>query len=385
MNIRRFSFFITLFIVATSISARVYQAPLYQSEWTASSGKTQCQLRHEIPRYGNALFELAAGEQLTLSLAIERTEPNFVDARISDFPSKWMHSSGENRFFPVQIETNLGKHKKLIVRGDAAETMLTAMVEGRIPTFSYSWTSSSETSISLSSVNFFQPYDKFAVCRQQLLPFSQKDIQDKVIFFDNKSKVINSVSKQTLDLIGSYLSALGEKDVVVGSEAAKFGGKTDKKWFDKRFQVVKAELAKRGVNAKRIKLQYQLSRNQGSQNIHLHLYGPETSRYFGYHRKQISVGPKSKFRLNKLAQYLIQHFSQGKIVISAHTDNVGKRQANKKKSRRRAAYIRDYLKHKGVSSDRMTIKAYGESKPRYSNRGREGQARNRRSYIELIT
>jgi len=388
MNVRRLSFFISLLFVATSVSARVFQAPLHQSEWSASGGKTLCRLRHEIPRYGKAAFRLAAGEPLTLSLAVERTEPDFVEARISHFPSKWMHSSSENRFFPVQTEIKPGKHKKLLVRGDAAETMLAALVEGRIPTFSYSWTNgavNTETRISLSAVNFFQPYDEFAACRQQLLPFSHKDIQDKVIFFDNNSKVINSASKQTLDFISSYLKALETKDVVMGSEAAKYGGKTDKKWFDKRFQAVKAELTKRGVDAKRIKPQYQLAQNQDNQNIHLHLYGPETSRYFGYHRKQINVGPKSKSRLNKLARYLTEHFTRGKIVISAHTDNVGKRHANKEKSRKRAAYIRDYLKNRGVPSERMVIKAYGETKPRFSNRGREGQARNRRAYIELVT
>ena len=70
-----------------------------------------------------------------------------------------------------------------------------------------------------------------------------------------------------------------------------------------------------------------------------------------------------------------------KITVSSHTDNQGYRSINREVSRRRATAVRDYLVSKGVASDMITLKAYGESRPRASNRTARGRAKNR--YVEI--
>jgi OmpA-OmpF porin, OOP family len=70
------------------------------------------------------------------------------------------------------------------------------------------------------------------------------------------------------------------------------------------------------------------------------------------------------------------------VSIEGHTDSVGSDAYNQKLSERRAKAVRDYLADEGVSSSRMTIIGWGESKPAESNDTAEGRAENRR--VEVI-
>lgn len=72
-----------------------------------------------------------------------------------------------------------------------------------------------------------------------------------------------------------------------------------------------------------------------------------------------------------------------KVEIGGHTDKTGTEIANKRISEKRAISCKKYLMDKfGISGDRMTIKAYGSSKPIADNSTAEGRAKNRR--VEFI-
>lgn len=73
-----------------------------------------------------------------------------------------------------------------------------------------------------------------------------------------------------------------------------------------------------------------------------------------------------------------------RIVIEAHTDNVGKAADNLQLSKRRAIAVARYLVNAGISGSRLKPKAYGESRPRMSNLTAEGRAANRRVEITLL-
>ncbi len=69
------------------------------------------------------------------------------------------------------------------------------------------------------------------------------------------------------------------------------------------------------------------------------------------------------------------------VEISGHTDSVGSDQYNESLSLRRAESVRAYLISKGISTDRLTVKGYGESQPIADNGTDEGRFQNRR--VEL--
>ncbi len=75
-----------------------------------------------------------------------------------------------------------------------------------------------------------------------------------------------------------------------------------------------------------------------------------------------------------------------KVEIGGHTDPGGSEKANLKISEKRALSVKKYLQDKfNISSDRMTVKAYGSSKPIADNRTQEGRSKNRRVEIKVIS
>jgi len=71
------------------------------------------------------------------------------------------------------------------------------------------------------------------------------------------------------------------------------------------------------------------------------------------------------------------------IEVAGHTDNWGSDEYNMNLSLRRAEAVRNYLISKGIAADRLSAKAYGESRPVADNATDEGRFKNRR--VELIS
>ena len=90
--------------------------------------------------------------------------------------------------------------------------------------------------------------------------------------------------------------------------------------------------------------------------------------------------PAAKDNLEKVAEVFLE-FPDTDLMIEGHTDDTGNADYNMKLSERRAKAVQDYLVASGVEARRMTVKAYGETAPRYDNSTKEGQTKNRRVEI----
>jgi outer membrane protein OmpA-like peptidoglycan-associated protein len=82
-----------------------------------------------------------------------------------------------------------------------------------------------------------------------------------------------------------------------------------------------------------------------------------------------------------MVEYMM-HKKTARLEISGHTDDAGKKAANKKLSQERADAVRDYLVSKGIEADRIKAVGYGDEKPIAPNDTSEGRQKNRR--IEAI-
>jgi len=96
---------------------------------------------------------------------------------------------------------------------------------------------------------------------------------------------------------------------------------------------------------------------------------------FAFNKSDLSVGAMSN--LDK-AITVFQKYPETNIEIQGHTDSKGSENYNMKLSNERAVNVRNYLHRNGVASSRLTVKAFGESAPKYDNNTAEGQAQNRR-------
>lgn len=92
--------------------------------------------------------------------------------------------------------------------------------------------------------------------------------------------------------------------------------------------------------------------------------------------------------LDKVAQTL-GTCTQFKIEIGGHTDTGGDEAMNLNLSQRRAEAVRTYLANKGIATDRLIAKGYGESKPLVADRAVIGvdsqdRAKNRRTEFTIV-
>jgi outer membrane protein OmpA-like peptidoglycan-associated protein len=94
-----------------------------------------------------------------------------------------------------------------------------------------------------------------------------------------------------------------------------------------------------------------------------------------------TIKPVSYALLDDVAQALKDN-PKIKVEVQGHTDSVGDDNFNLKLSQKRAESVRNYLIKKGISSDRMDPKGYGENVPIADNRTKEGRDQNRR--VEFV-
>ena len=92
---------------------------------------------------------------------------------------------------------------------------------------------------------------------------------------------------------------------------------------------------------------------------------------------------ESRTELNALVA-LMQENPSLKILISGHTDNVGKPADNLLLSNNRAKAVTGYLMQQGIAAQRLSAKGLGETAPVATNDTEEGRALNRRTELKIL-
>ncbi|CAA0120853.1 Outer membrane porin F [BD1-7 clade bacterium] len=90
-----------------------------------------------------------------------------------------------------------------------------------------------------------------------------------------------------------------------------------------------------------------------------------------------TLKPSSYEELDEIAAAL-NLYPNVKLAVAAHSDASGAADANLNLSQKRAESVVAYLQGKGVESERMEAKGFGEEQPIASNDNAEGRAKNRR-------
>jgi outer membrane protein OmpA-like peptidoglycan-associated protein len=150
----------------------------------------------------------------------------------------------------------------------------------------------------------------------------------------------------------------------------------------KKYEVVYVSLGRKDITATYDVL------NEPNQNIKLTLRykryvpekpGPERIVLDGVHfdTAKATIRPESFPQLDRVVEYMT-HKKKVRIQISGHTDNMGKKAANKVLSQNRARACRDYVISKGIDGSRIEAVGYGDERPIAPNDTEEGRQQNRR-------
>ncbi|MCK5894463.1 MAG: OmpA family protein [Endozoicomonadaceae bacterium] len=105
---------------------------------------------------------------------------------------------------------------------------------------------------------------------------------------------------------------------------------------------------------------------------------------FGFDSDQLDSGDYQALDVH--AAYLNSEKGQNiNLILRGHTDERGTRTYNLALGERRANTVKNYLKLKGVASDRMEVVSYGFEKPLDLAHTRAAWAKNRRVEIDSAT
>ena len=97
-----------------------------------------------------------------------------------------------------------------------------------------------------------------------------------------------------------------------------------------------------------------------------------------------TIRPESANELDRLIKLLTENPTL-KIELGSHTDSKGSDEYNQKLSQSRSQSVVTYLIGKGIATDRLVAKGYGESVPVATNDTEAGRQENRRSEFKILS
>lgn len=250
----------TLGLMANSASADVrrYQGTLDNSKWQVTTEtRLQCDLVHEIPNYGHAVFSSQAGkvDNLAFELEMLRLPADYSLANIEAVPPRWKPGKGARPITNMQLRKQFNGD----VDEKSAWVMLTELEKGYFPTLYYTdWHNRHDrVAVALASTNFRDPYYDFLNCRSNLLKYGFDDIAQLTLNFEFGGADLDKSSKQKLAQVREYLKYDSEiESISIKAYSDSFGGR----WHNlqvskKRAEMIKNFFVQAGVDASKIEVE----------------------------------------------------------------------------------------------------------------------------------
>ena len=251
---------IIVFCICLPINAlatvRVYTANIDESNWQVKEKhKIQCQLSHDIPAYGKAIFTSNASKKLNLNFTLDMwLKPN-ADTQvslISKMPS-WKPGNASYELFQTQFHRYFnGETSK-----ELAWSMLRELETGMEPTFYYKdwYDDNLNIMVGLSAAKFGQKFNDFKRCLAKLLPYSYEDISFTMLSYKFGGTELTRFSQQQLERVKEYLLHDPQLDsVLIDAYTDSYGDRTiNQKISMTRAQNIKDYFVDQGVSEVQIK------------------------------------------------------------------------------------------------------------------------------------
>ena len=234
---------------------RQYTATADNSQWQmVSTTRLQCQLNHEVPYYGEAIFSATASKNkdVLFNLDMVVRPDNYSIAGLKAVPPPWRAG------LPARDIANMKLLRKFDgeLGNNTAWEMLTELEKGYQPTFYYQdWQNSADKiAVGLSSINFKQAYWAFLQCRDALLPYSFEDISFTVMNYQPNTSKLTKSSQQRLDKIAEYLKYdTSIAAISIASYTDSYGGRWNNlELSKKRALAIKEYMVSLGIDESKV-------------------------------------------------------------------------------------------------------------------------------------
>ncbi len=226
---------------------------------------------------------------------------------------------------------------------------------------------------------------------------------DQFVFDSSEVRpVLNADNRNFLDSVAAYLKKQGNKSLEITSlyrpsETAPIG------YFENiglaRADYIRKELVRRGVSEERVDLDYGFSDTEAlTEPLDFEIFPTvESSGRLSYTLTNMTFSD-ANFEFDSdvfkpgtaLLSYLdtvkayLENNPDNKILITGHTDRIGKQSYNQGLGIRRAENARTYLKEKIGITVPIEVNSKGETEPIATNETPEGRQKNRRVNFQIL-
>lgn len=238
----------------STAAVRQYSATQDNSHWIMQqTTRLQCQLTHDIPRFGKAKFTRYAGKGKLMEFELDmlRLPTGYSVAEVKSMPPMWKPGVSEKTLTRMKLL----KQFDGTITDDDAWTLLSELEKGFVPTFYYQDFHSrfDQIAVGISSVNFPVAYDQFLQCSDNLLAYNFEDIALTVLNYHSNTDQLTKASQERLKQIAEYLKHDPEIDEVnIDAFTDSYGGRAlNYQLSERRAEQVKVFLLAQGVNESR--------------------------------------------------------------------------------------------------------------------------------------
>lgn len=237
---------INMMLIMSNVQAqpqlRQYTAAIEQSSWQLSKNTPlECQLQHEIPQFGQAVFRSVAGkaQNLDFELQMLRMPDHYGLAEVLSLPPAWRPGQASKSVASMQLlkQYNGELPKK------TAWTLLTELEQGFSPTFYFKdWYSPYDKVVAaINPVQFPASYLQFNLCISRLLRYGFDDISFTVLSYQSGGDKLTGESERRLAQIAEYLKHDTDIDYVeIQGYTDSYGGR----WMNEQLSIKRAETVK---------------------------------------------------------------------------------------------------------------------------------------------
>jgi len=238
-------------------SYKVYEADLSESEWVFTGNPLGCQLTHNVPHYGDAIFNESAGKNKTLQFGLSYSRQPITStntASVHSLSPSWQPTQRPRNLGEIAITTG---PQIFIAKEIASWKLLNELEVGRFPTFRYQEfeTIEDQVAVSLSAVGFTKSYDQFLNCLTTLVDYSLEELTKMTLRFDFDQSAVRDAYKKKLQSLAAYIKYDQRIDVVfVNGHTDNKGSKGyNRVLAQKRIDAVKKILMAHGAEEERFK------------------------------------------------------------------------------------------------------------------------------------
>ena len=234
-----------------------YQAPMDSSAWRVEVKSGECELVHDIPRFGRARFRQVSGGQLEFLLDADQGPVAGGRLTVRSIAPAWKRG---------QEAQDLGGHK--FTRGESpvrfgrelALRLYYELENGMFPVFqSRDWADGREAlTVTLSAVRFGEAMPDFRACVAGLIHFDFDVASERRVYFATDSDVLTLQARRDLEeVVRALKPGSVVPRIVIGGHADERGGAGYNEQLSlRRAQSVRNYLVKRGVPPSRIEVRY---------------------------------------------------------------------------------------------------------------------------------